>query len=185
MASTPPRKIRASKTATTINLLRDIYGRDHIPSYVGSVHDGEELDDAELVLHELSHQVQLHPDFVFKIGGMNRASDIVGDYISNLPKFLKDVHEIRAVAIELIVARRLGLRFNVKGLIDNSQFNTALYRSKRYRRERSADYRRLVRLAKRSQRVQICAETILIFIEEQRNKSTCKQLNESSPSTKS
>ena len=114
--------------------------------------------------------MQLHPDFIFKIGGMNRASDIVGDYISNLPRFLKDVHEIRAVAIELIVARKLGLRLSVRKLIENSQFNTALYRSKRYRKERSKDYRRLVRLARKSHRVQFGADTIMAFIDMQRKK---------------
>lgn len=180
--TTPTRKPRVSKATGTIELLRDIYGRDYIPTYVGSVHDGEAVDDAEIVLHELSHQVQLHPDFIFKIGAMKRASDIVGDYISNLPKFMKDVHEIRAIAIELLVARKLGLRLKVKALIENSQFNTALYRSKRYRKERSKDYRRLVRLAKSSERVQRCAETILIFIEEQRKKPTCVRSTKSSPS---
>ncbi len=168
----PAAKKKVSKTKETIEVLRTIYGDKHIPSFPGSPHEGTEVDGAEIVLHELAHQTLLPKDFVFQPGRMGNAGQIVGDYIGLLPKWRQDVHEIKAVAIELVAARLLDLRLWNKRIIENSQINSALFKRGywSYDRHLGRLYNRLIRRAMWTEGVQFRAETIVSLVERVREK---------------
>jgi hypothetical protein len=164
---------RPMATKKILMLIRAVYGDAYVPHYVGSVHEGSELDDVELTLHELAHQVLL-PCRCILIGSLKDASETVQDYISDLPDFLKDVHEIRAIAIEILVSRHWRVGINERALISSSLQNTELFSGKFSEEEWShrriarvgKAYRQLVRKALTSRRVLFGASIINNFLHE-------------------
>jgi hypothetical protein len=112
-----------------IRLLEKTWGPG-IPFYIGSPHEGDkELDLAEVALHELAHQTLLFPP-----GRMGGASEgVLDNWINELPPYQRDLHEIRALAIELLAARRLLLPLNEELVIGSGRKNTCLFRDQRNR----------------------------------------------------
>lgn len=164
---------QTKKTKRACELIRAIYGQSGTLRYSGSVHEGDEIDDVELTLHELSHQVLL-PSHCILLGDLKSAVKEVQDYISNLSGCLKDVHEIRAVAIEILVSRHWQLGIRERALIANSLDNTELFSdrfgdegwSKRRFARTKATYNRLIRKALVSRQVLNGASIINGFLHE-------------------
>lgn len=157
----PKKRSRVTKTQQTVELLRKIYGDKWVPRFVGSPHEGEKIDDAELVLHELAHQALLPIGYRFNLGNMRTGNKVVGDYIETLDRWRQDMHEIYAIAVELNVAQSLGLRLSNYRIIEISRLkNSQLFSLGDYGRM----YKRLVQRARRTLKVQRAADTVLALI---------------------
>ena len=147
------------KKERVVELLRKMYGYQYIPHYIGSPYEKHPLDDAELVLHELAHQslMPASSDYVFAPGYMKDAMDVVGNYIHGLPLWKQDLNEIRALAIEFDVSKRLGLGLDQHIIALNAAINTWHFK-------KESDFGRLVlaiRRAKGTFTVQFHADTIV------------------------
>lgn len=154
------RERRAQRREQLTEILRKLYGYQYIPHYAGSPHEGEELDDAELVLHELAHQTLMPEEFIFAPGNMRHAVEEVGNYIETLPGWMQDLNEIKTVAIEIIASRRLGLGINPFNLVENAAKNTSKYRD----RESFGSFVLAVDRAKRTFGVQFRADSIVEMV---------------------
>ena len=144
-----------------IELFRKFYGYQHIPHYDGSPHQHDQVDDAELVLHEVAHQALCPDDYHFESGHMRDATEIVGYYIEQLSNWQQDLNEIRALAIEFIVNRRMGLGLDRIRIIENAAKNTSCYRADKD----LARFDRAIRMAERTFKVQFHADTIIEWLE--------------------
>jgi hypothetical protein len=118
---------------------RKIWGEDsrHM-RFIGSPHEGEITDDAEIILHELAHQTLLPNDITFSPGYMGYQSwEEVNKHIENLPLCaLRDLHEVKALAIELVASRKLRLKITVGQLSASAKQNTQLFKHRRTHLER-------------------------------------------------
>lgn len=90
-------------------LLKTIWGSGavEILGFIGSPKEGEVLDIAEIIIHELCHQVFL--DIKCEIGGMNWTQPHMETVLDSMPAWKSDLHEIRAAAAELLVCRTIGI----------------------------------------------------------------------------
>lgn len=164
MGSMTKRQRRHARVQQVIETLRQIYGSSYVPRGPGSIHEGEELDDAELVLHELAHQTLLPPDYVFSPRNMKSAGSIVDTYLKTKPEWLRDIHELYAVAIELLVGRHYRLKLNEYGIIDEAYTNTHYHLQIITLRKQS--WEGMVRRAMKTEKAIKRAETIIALISE-------------------
>jgi hypothetical protein len=156
-----------TKTKRTIEVLRSLHGPG-IPDYPGSPHEGEEVDDAELILHELGHIVQNPKRFSIEAANINGESIALSAYIERLSGWRSDLHEMRAVAIELVAARKLGLRLTGYRIIANSLRNTKLfykYMASDYTKDQ---YSRYIARIKRLPSTQRFANLIVAHVNQER-----------------
>jgi hypothetical protein len=157
-------------TLETIRVLKTLWGNDAtIPSYKGSPHEETYLDEAELILHELAHQVLipficLTPRWV---GDTWYAA--VGARIETCSHRMADFHEMRAVAIELVAAQKLGLRLVHYVIIENSANNTRFFASASGNKVGDAwrlfTYRKIIARLKRAPYIRRKADTIVALVE--------------------
>lgn len=89
-----------------LELLRGLYGPE-IPRLLGSPYEGEKFDDAEIILHELGHAVQI--DGAMALGRMGPSWAVVDTYLKSQTGEVADAHEIAAIAIVVGVSRCLRL----------------------------------------------------------------------------
>lgn len=161
-----------------LTVLRKIYGPDR-PSFFGSPHEGEVLDDGEIILHELAHQTLMPARFVFSPGHMANDYDTVSDYIDKLPRYQRDLHELRAISIELLVAKRLQLPLRRTSVTRAGFHNTALFKNlpitpgDECRGENR--FTDAVARAQRTSKVQLRADIIMYLIEETRKGSRARK----------
>jgi hypothetical protein len=151
----------SEKKERLVELFRKAYGYQYIPRYDGSPYDEHPLDDAELVLHELSHQTLMPDGIVFAPGYMKDAVEVVGYHIEVLPNWQRDLNEIKALAIQFTVSRRLGLGLNQYIIARNAVKNTECFQSE-------SDFGRFVlaiRQAKKTLGVECRADTIIEFLD--------------------
>lgn len=157
------------KTEDTIRVLRLVWGGD-IPAYPGSPQEETPLDDAELILHELGHQLlirhTLRPGFIYD------DYEVVAAHLEAIEEsvgYMCDFHEMRAVAIELVAAKKLGLRINHNNVIENSADNTMFF--SRSHGSRAADryrldvYKKLVKRLKTAPSTHRKADIIVALVE--------------------
>jgi hypothetical protein len=147
----------SEKKERLVELFRKMYGYQYIPRYDGSPYDEHPLDDAELVLHELAHQTLMPDGLCFAPGYMRDAVEVVGYHIEALANWQRDLNEIKALAIEFVVSKRLGLGLDQYIIARNSVKNTECFGSE-------SDFGRFVlaiRQAKRTLGVQCRADTII------------------------
>lgn len=90
---------------SSLKAILKLYGKKHSRlGYPGSPYEGERaLDKAELALHELAHITLLGIESKVPRPGA------VDDRLKALPAPLANLHEIKAGAITLLVARELGI----------------------------------------------------------------------------
>lgn len=156
------KEMREAKRLTrTTEVFREIWGED--PKYmrfIGSPHEGEITDDAEIILHELAHQTLLPKTITFNPRYMGyKAWGEVNKHIDSLKLHsLQDLHEIKALAIELLVSRRLRLGIRLGQLSASAKSNTQLFKRRRTHLER------LVVKATKLQSVRSRADSIVYFI---------------------
>jgi len=138
--------------------------------FEGAPYADQAVNDAELVLHELAHQTLLPPNYTFSPGRMekNDAFFTVQKYIVNLKSpFLQDLHEIKAIAIELVVSNKIGLGLDLDELLHAARINTKMFK---YRPEQ--EMRAHIERAKKLQGVKFRAAMIVyLFNETKRSKS--------------
>lgn len=84
-----------------------LYGH-RIPDFIGSPLEGMPGDICERVLHEICHQVFLDMKGI-AIGNMDDYFDTIVKKLDELPKYIADLHEIRTLGAELLVAKKIGL----------------------------------------------------------------------------
>lgn len=89
--------------------LQKIYGKGHSRlGFIGSPYEGRgNLNKAELILHELGHRALFPKEKSF--AQINQYLDAVSPYLANL-------HEIKAAAIELLVAQSLNIDIELDGI---------------------------------------------------------------------
>jgi len=150
----------------TVQVLMCIYG-PAVPRSVDAPHNDTPLEQAEAILHELAHQTLLPKEYTFTPGKMASAHTIVHGYLHSLPFAEQDEHEIRAMAIELLVTRRLRMKVKRKELLKYSQENTEIHQPPLCTPKEYGD---LVRKSQSSSKVQFHADTIMCLIEEERKK---------------
>jgi hypothetical protein len=155
--------VTTQRTPNLIRVLETIYG-PFIPTYVGSTHEGEDINEAEIVLHELSHHTLLPPAYNFPRGEMAQYHHQVNEHLEKLNRVYKDLHEIYAVAIEILTARRLKLQLNWKYLIRNSRQNTELFKDARTQKEKLR-YRAIVYRALHTPLAQTKSDIIMALID--------------------
>lgn len=157
------------KTEETLRALRLIWGGD-IPAYPGSPAEDSPLDDAELILHELGHQLLIR--HTLRPGCIYDDYEVVAAHLESIEEnvgYMCDFHEMRAVAIELVAAKKLGLRINHGNVIENSADNTMYF--SRSQCSRSADryrldvYKRLVTRLKKAPSTHRKADIIVNLVE--------------------
>lgn len=108
--------------------LKRIYGSDDIPYYVGSAYEGEgDIDDAELIIHELCHMTKVTHLAPYPLYNMEGSARMLGIHLRVLTKKQQDKHEIHAIATELLVAKRLEIPLCKKRLIAAGMQNSQLY----------------------------------------------------------
>lgn len=143
------------------NTFRKVWGEDssHM-RFIGSPHEDEITDDAEIILHELAHQTLLPNDTTFSPGHMGYHSwGAVNTHIEGLRwAFLRDLHEIKALAVELLVSRKLRLGITSGQLSASAKSNTMLFK------HRHTHLERLVLRAMKIQGVRNRADSIVYFI---------------------
>lgn len=145
-------------------LMRSIWGPGYRSlRFIGSPHEGEVVEDTESILHELAHQTLMPSEQVFSPGAMDHSFNWIGQYIDGRSLYLQDLHEIKAVAIELLVSRRMRLRLNTHGIIRFAKRNTELFQRQPVKR-----LEKLIRRAMRLPHIQHRADTLMVFIAEQR-----------------
>lgn len=138
-------------------LLKTVYGPE-IPEYVGSAYAETRYDHAELVLHELSHAVQIQGLEIVP-GKMSPGWDIADRYIKRLSKGLADRHEIRAIATTIRVAKSLRLPFERHRLIYAGTLNSMAFKWNDIRFDRA------VALAERTPAVRRGTQQILDLLD--------------------
>jgi hypothetical protein len=156
-----------SRRQMTIQTFRKIWGVRSIPPVQDSPYEDLDIDDMEIVLHELAHQTLLPAKYTFSIGRMRYATNEVDSHFIGKPNFIKDLHEIHALAIELLVSRRLGIWFPSYKLLESAADNTELYNA----RDKKSFQRfgRAVRKAMRLESVRFRVDVILTLFEKQWN----------------
>jgi hypothetical protein len=152
---------REERRDQTVDLFRKVYGYQYVPRYHDSPHEGDDLDDAELVLHELAHQTLMPEEYVFTPGHMKWAVEVVGNYIEQMPRWQQDLNEVKTLAIEFIVNRRLDLGLDEFVIAEKAAQNSWGF-------QKVSDLGRwalAVQNAKKLFSVQIRAETICELLE--------------------
>jgi len=111
------------------------------------------VDRCEVLLHELAHMrlLNLHPD--------EELWGVIDTCLKRRPPLFQALHEVRAIAIELEVAKRLGLGLNYFGVLWTGARNTPLIWDKCLHSE--ARFRKLYRRARRTQKVQRLATQLV------------------------
>lgn len=133
------------------------------PQFSGSPHEGDPIDRFEVVLHELCHHVMMPARFVFSRKNMKSAHGAVTMHLDRLNIIWQEVHELYAVAIELIVGRRVKARLNWRSILANSQQNCQFLQDLSLE-----EYTKLVRRAKRTPLAQSKADIIVTLIQQTR-----------------
>lgn len=156
---------RAPTRAELRALVCRVYG-PRLPSYFGSPFEGTRNDAFELVMHELAHFAQL-PAVKFVPGRGERASDVAFDLLVKKGNVLADRHEVRAIAVTLMVARALRLPLERRSLVVSGARNSQLLNGfgPRPRINREDDFERLVALATRTPAVRRATQTILDLLD--------------------
>lgn len=166
------------KVIRDTELFREIWGKG-VPGlrFLGSPHEDDPMNDAELVLHELAHQTLMPVGVIFSPGAMNHSIRWISGYLNKLPRYRQDLHELKAVAIEILVGKRMGLCLNRRALVRGARRNSELFQKKSVK---VVD--RLIRRAQRLPHIQYRADTIMEFVAQQRKEFRCKpnKKNESS-----
>jgi len=85
----------------------EIYGKNYPSNFIGSPLEGSPGDSAETVLHELCHMVFL--DIEIEKGSVGKLFDNIVWQLDNMPVWKSDLHEVRTLAAELLVAEKIGL----------------------------------------------------------------------------
>lgn len=75
---------------------------------IGALTGTHPLYRFEQILHELAHFTLIDVELRPNLGKPKQ--DVVQDAIENLPKHRQDLHEVRALAVEMEVLKRLGVR---------------------------------------------------------------------------
>jgi hypothetical protein len=154
------------RISRTVELFRKIWGRDHEGlRFLGSPHEGDYRNDAELILHELAHQAIIPSTTHFAVGYLRDAWEEVAEYISMRPVWEQDMHEIYAIAVELGVGQRLRMRLHRHHIVKNSMRNLQMDGLKRCNPK---IYRRFIRRASKLERVQFAVDMIVGLVEKAR-----------------
>lgn len=137
--------------------------------FEGSPHEGETLNAAEIITHELAHQTLMPAGYVFPPGSMEKSSawSQVQEYLGLLrPRFLADVHEVKALAISLLVSDVLKM-----GLSEDKLLNSALLNTQFFRYHKVERLARAVNKAKKLKSIQFKAEMIVYLFDETRRRN--------------
>jgi hypothetical protein len=89
-----------------------------------------------------------------------RSFEIIGEYIRQQPYYRRDLHEVKAIAIELLVGRRLKLGLNQRDVVWAGRKNAELLKNKPV-----SYFERLVRRAQRNPHIHYRADIIMAFID--------------------
>lgn len=154
---TSPRK---PTRADLIQLLRRLYGPG-IPTYPGSPYEGEKINDAELVLHELAHMTQFAFEAPVPVGDMEPTWKTMKDGLDEMSDEDADSHEVNAITIVLLVSRVLKLPLARDLLIDAGARNSLLLHNN------TRKFAALVTEAEANPTVRALADQVLALIDMQ------------------
>jgi hypothetical protein len=157
--------------------LCQIWGPE-LPAFNSSPMFGTPLDTAEIVLHELAHQTLMPLGMTFSPGMMSKnqpqrsldAFETVNDWLGHLPAYRRDLHEIRAIAIELLAGKKLHLPLDEKRITDSGWRNShikfrALIREPVHPGTDVEGFRARVKKAVKTSRTILAAETICALVQ--------------------
>ena len=139
---TAPRRPTLSEV---VALLRRLYG-PQVPYFPSSPYVDTRWDPAELILHELAHATQLDREVLIRRGGMGPSWERMNARLfEDDRRALADRHEVRTIAIEIGVARRLRLPFDPARLLSSGGKNCRCW-------DLAKDYKRFGRNVARASR---------------------------------
>jgi hypothetical protein len=118
--------------------------------FLGSPYEGSDVNDVEIGLHEMAHAIQF--------GDTAISSYLLEEVIDELSPLGQELNEIRAAAIELLVARAIGLEIR-RGPIEES--------TRRNLRNRTSSVMRIRKMVSRAMRtvgVQRDAKKLLLAL---------------------
>jgi hypothetical protein len=144
-------------TARKLNRIKRAYG-PNIPSFLGSPHEGEPEDAAEIALHELSHAQLLGIKLPQPPEEKSELYYRVEQRLDSLPRWLSDLNEIRAIAVELRTLHLLDLKFRTIRIRNSGHRNMLIHIS-------IGKFNSLVNRAQRTKKCQTAASTLLALIQ--------------------
>lgn len=129
-----------------------------INTFLGSPHEGDPEDKAEIVLHEMAHAQLLGLPLAYGKSGTWHLNVDVETTLKHWPKWRADLNEVRTVAVELLVAERLGLTLRTAAIRDSGRKNSQLHFS-------PLKFNHAVHRAKNTAKCQRAADALVTLIQ--------------------